>query len=328
LPTICNASPEQVHGGSVTPLSDIYSLGVVLYELLAGVLPYRRDNPNAPAASHVFSTAPIVLPSAAAKDRAISRQLSGDLDSIVMRSLEHEPARRHFAGEPVHARPQTSGYLAANRGKVTALFAALLAFAVGLSVSLHKNRIADIRMQQIQTQSKLDANITSRDASVDVYRSVIKQQEGDALAAAGKFAAATPVYLESLTEAESCMKLEQAACFLIYMQSSRRLAQNSIALGHRDQAMEFAQQALHAGQGFSAGTASATAMPRAFSAMGFTYVALDSSPLRATGDQEQAKLWLDKSLSAWRAAQSDSGFSEDDRLEMKEVEGALSRIAH
>src|SRR5579864_6132617 len=124
------------------------------------------------------------------------------------------------------------------------------------------------------------------------------------------------------------MKLEQAACFLIYMQSSRRLAQNAIALGHRDQAMEFAQQALHAGQGFSAGAASATAMPRAFSAMGFTYAALDSSPLRATGDQEQAKLWLEKSSSAWRAAQSDSGFSEDDRLEMKEVEGALSRIAH
>ncbi len=338
------ASPEQVHGGPVTPLSDIYSLGVILYELLAGVLPYRRDSPTAPATSHVFGTAPIVLPSEAAKDRAISRQLSGDLDSIVMRSLEHEPAQRYqwaaqladdlqryFAGEPVHARPQTSGYVAAkfiqrNRGKMTALLAVLLAFAVGLSVSLHKNRIAEIRMQQIQTQAKLAANVTSRDASVDVYRSVIKQQEGDALVAAGKFAAATPVYLESLTDAESCMKLDQAACFLIYMQSSRRLAQDAIALGHRDQAMEFAQHALDASQVFSAGT-SATAMPRAFSAMGLTYAALDSSPLRATGDQEQARLWLEKSLSAWRAAQSDSRFSEDDRSEMKEVEETLSRIA-
>lgn len=335
------ASPEQVHGGPVTPLSDIYSLGVILYELLAGTIPYRRENASSPAISHTFGTAPVVLPSVAAKDMSHARQLSGDLDHIVMRALERDPAgryqwaaqmsddlERYFAKEPIQARPQSKSYVALkfiqrNKGKVSALIAVILAFGVGLSVSLRETRLADARVQQILAQANLSSLRTSRDASLDIYRAVINEQEGDELAAAGKFSDATDAYLQSADATASCMKLGQAACLIIYIQSTGKLARNEIALRHRTEAVQYADRALHAGDGLPV-----SAAPRAYAAMGLTYAALQSSPLEAPGDHHQAQLWLEKSLTAWRAAHSDSGISADDQREMKEVEDALSRISH
>ena len=337
------ASPEQVHGGPVTPLSDIYSLGVILYELLAGILPYRRENPSSPATSHAFGTAPIMLPSvaAAAKDRTRARQLSGDLDHIVMRALERDPAHRYqwaaqmaddldryFANEPIHARSQSRSYVASkfiqrNKGKVSALLAVILAFVIGLSISLRETRLADARVQQIQTQANVSSPSTSHDASLDVYRAVIKQQEGDKLAAAGKFADARDAYVKSAAATAACMKLGQAACLVLYIQSTGKLARSEVALGHRTEAVQYADRALHAGEGLPPDSV----IPRAYAAIGLTYAALQLSPLQAPGDHQQAQLWLEKSLTAWHAADSDPVISADDQREMKEVEDTLSRIS-
>ena len=59
--------------------------------------------------------------------------------------------------------------------------------------------------------------------------------------------------------------------------------------------------------------------------MGLTYAALLRSPFRAVSDQKDAVLWLGKSLEAWRASQSEPGFGEPHRREMREVELALAR---
>ncbi|HZB45994.1 MAG TPA: tetratricopeptide repeat protein, partial [Pyrinomonadaceae bacterium] len=121
------ASPEQVQGQRVTPATDVYSLGVLLYELLTGHRPYRLRNraphdvarvicEEEPANPSVRITSPDDLlpahPSAGetgtlnylywsrnATLETLRRELAGDLDNIVMKALRKEPARRYQSAE-------------------------------------------------------------------------------------------------------------------------------------------------------------------------------------------------------------------------------------
>src|SRR4051812_17510986 len=79
-------SPEQVDGEPVTPTSDIFSLGVVLYEMITGTRPF--DGPSAAAIALQRLRRPSRPPSAVQPD------VPADLDAIVMRAMERNPARR------------------------------------------------------------------------------------------------------------------------------------------------------------------------------------------------------------------------------------------
>ncbi len=102
------ASPEQLRGEPVGTASDVYSLGVLLHELLTGVKPRRREDGE------------LVLPSDAAPSREMRRRLAGDLDAIMGTALAEEPGqrygsveqladdvRRHLVALPVAARRAT-----------------------------------------------------------------------------------------------------------------------------------------------------------------------------------------------------------------------------
>ena len=118
------ASPEQIRGEAIGTASDIYSLGVVAFELLAGDRPHRfAKGLSAAALASAIDGADPPRASARAGDEARARQLKGDLDAILVRALSrfsHEryatidafadDLERHLRGEPVLARPDSLWY--------------------------------------------------------------------------------------------------------------------------------------------------------------------------------------------------------------------------
>ncbi|MEM1178149.1 MAG: serine/threonine-protein kinase [Acidobacteriota bacterium] len=130
------ASPEQILGEPLTTASDVYSLGVVLYELLAGVHPYREKIQGLAGLYHFASKVTVQRASTRVLDvdpadasyppqgsRPLARALAGDLDNILGMALRREPERRyptvaelaedlrrHLDFRPVRAHPETLGY--------------------------------------------------------------------------------------------------------------------------------------------------------------------------------------------------------------------------
>jgi serine/threonine-protein kinase len=162
------ASPEQVRQEKLTTSSDVYSLGVVLYQLLAGVRPYELGGLRPAEAEHVVcDTLPDpmrkMLDKAAITDaeRKLRRaQLTPDVERIVAKAMHKESARRYgsaqeladdirryLAGEPVQAHPDSSLYrvrkFVGRHGLgVTAAGVALAAILVASGVAVWQAREA------------------------------------------------------------------------------------------------------------------------------------------------------------------------------------------
>lgn len=175
--TLAYAAPEQIRGGPVTTATDVYALGVILYELLSGAHPYAVDgrttgeleravleqDPERPSVTvaRQGETAPAIALARSTTPNRLRRRLSGDLDNLCLMALKKEPERRyqsaeqlsedirrHLEGLPVIARRDTSWYragkfIARHRvgvGAAAAIILLIIAFSV--AVTLQSVRVA------------------------------------------------------------------------------------------------------------------------------------------------------------------------------------------
>lgn len=148
------ASPEQVRGDPVTTASDIYSLGVILYELLAETKPYEVSTRSR------LEMERIVCEQAVESPRRVDASLPADLSAITMMCLRKEPERRYegvgqliedlrrFRGQlPVRARPDSlryraGKYLRRNRLPVALATLAAVVLVVGVATTLYQSEVA------------------------------------------------------------------------------------------------------------------------------------------------------------------------------------------
>jgi serine/threonine protein kinase len=182
------ASPEQIKGEAITTASDVYSLGVVLYELFTGRHPYRSDGSSEQMLRAICESEP-EKPSTAVKTTGertrsgslgsspagpigtgdkLSKRLRGDLDNIVLMALRKEPQRRYASADqfaedirrylgnlPVIARKDTASYRASkfvlrHKAGVVAAGIVILTLLAAFVAVVREERIAKRRFNDVR----------------------------------------------------------------------------------------------------------------------------------------------------------------------------------
>ncbi len=148
------ASPEQIAGASLGTTSDVYSLGVLLYELLTGRLPYSTKRGSAAELEEAILGPDRLRPSQVAIAHEQAKDMRGDVDTLVMKALQPRPEHRYASAQafaqdierylnhqPIEARPDSLLYRlgrlwARQKLAISAGLAVALALVVGLGTAL------------------------------------------------------------------------------------------------------------------------------------------------------------------------------------------------
>ena len=202
------AAPEQVNGGSITTATDVYALGVLLYELLSGHDPVETSGLSAAdMVRAIVDTEPRRMSAAAVDagegphvlvERAfrrattpdgLRRRLRGDLDTIVAKALKKDPKeryasvaefaddlRRYLHHQPITARPDTFAYRAAKfarRHRRSLIAGAATAVLVAATITFYTVKVANERdraARQAARASKVSELLTDLLNGADPYR--------------------------------------------------------------------------------------------------------------------------------------------------------------
>ncbi len=198
------ASPEQVRGGPITTATDVYALGLLLYELLAGVRPYDADTlahssiertvceimPTRPSAAVQLSGAVAEVGLPPTERSRLARRLRGDLDTIVLRALAKEPERRYASAEqlgddlrrylgdlPVRARRDTflyrTGKLLRRHPWRVGAAGAIATLVVGFAIVMTVQR-TEIARQRDEVAHQASVAVTERDRAEEVTDFLIR----------------------------------------------------------------------------------------------------------------------------------------------------------
>ncbi len=157
------AAPEQLAGQRITTASDIYSLGVILFELLSGERPQMQDMDPLPPSRVV--TDEVKAQARSCNRKKLSAVLKGDLDTIALKAIQKLPDKRYatvdafrsdiqryLSGEPVLARPEsywyrTRKFIRRHRVSVSAAAGVAVALLAGLSAALWEAHVAKTEAQ-------------------------------------------------------------------------------------------------------------------------------------------------------------------------------------
>ena len=167
--TLNYAAPEQILGQPISTATDIYALGVMLFELLSGERPYRLIRDSRGALEDAIVHGDLLAPSSVAKEKSAQRALHGDLDAITLKALKKAPEQRYetaaaFADDierylgrlPVRAQRDSRMYratrfLVRHKLAVGAVSSVIVALAAGLSLALWQAQEAKEQAERAST---------------------------------------------------------------------------------------------------------------------------------------------------------------------------------
>ena len=220
LLTPAYSAPEQIAGGSITTAADVYALGLLLFELLAGCRPWPDTGSPLAQTLRAVSEKPVPALStvaAANPDAPLpSRILSGDLDAVVAKALRREPAQRYATvdafkldiarvlnSEPVAAREgarlyRVGHFLRRHRWSLAAVAAVFISLAGGLGATAWQARRAEV--QRDMARRDLAREEALRYELTSMFRKVLAENGEHPLNAKGMLDASTQHLLSAYGE--------------------------------------------------------------------------------------------------------------------------------
>jgi len=187
--TVPYMSPEQVMGdpGEIDTRSDVYALGVVLYELLAGRLPYDLER------KMIHEAARVIREDEPTRLSSINTTLKGDVETVVAKALEKErerryqsaldfgsDIRRYLADQPITARPPSTWYQLTkfskrNKALVSGVAAAFIALTIGLAGTTYG--LVEANTQRQIASDRADDALKAQQAAEDARAEEAKRAE-------------------------------------------------------------------------------------------------------------------------------------------------------